>query len=81
MSTERRIKCNSSFARGDALHELDALAFAFAAMADRFPLGSFDREMAQNALVGVRRRIDYLHDSLVHLLAAPSTRADNQTKD
>lgn len=69
---ERRISCNTFFGRTDALRELDALSFAFAAMADRFPSGSHDREMAQNALVGIRHRIDYLHDSFTKLLVTAS---------
>ncbi|MDR5776236.1 MULTISPECIES: hypothetical protein [unclassified Caballeronia] len=56
------------FSKEQALKELVDLGFAFSAIADMLPKGSYEREMAMNASRGVDRRIDYLHDSLVKLL-------------
>jgi hypothetical protein len=56
------------FSTDKALKELLDLGFAFAALADQCGTpGSFQREMAANASVGVKRRIAYLYDSLVRL--------------
>lgn len=59
---------NRFFDRQQALQALRDLSFSFAAMADRFEQGSYEREMALNAARGVRFRIDYLHASFVRLL-------------
>lgn len=62
------------FSKDQALKELVDLGFAFAAIADMLPKGSYEREMAMNASRGVHRRIDYLHDSLARLLNCTDTK-------
>lgn len=51
-----------------ALNELDALKFSYRSIVELLPLGSFERETAQNAAKGIAARIDYLHDSFGVLL-------------
>lgn len=64
-----RVSATTWFNAGQAIHELDRLKFAIASLAEQAKPGSFEREMADNAVLGIRCRIDYLHDSLRRLLA------------
>lgn len=52
----------------DSLAELDRLKFAVYSLIERYPLGSCDRENAENAARGIKHRIDYLYDSLSLIL-------------
>ena len=63
-----RIQAEQHFDAEQALRELDKLKFAVSAMADRYPLGSYEGEQAHNAVLGIKYRIDFLHDSLSLLL-------------
>ena len=64
-----RVSANNWFCSKGALAELDALQFAYAAMALQCgEKGSCQRETATNAAIGFRHRVDYLHDSLRRLL-------------
>lgn len=65
-----RVEANNWFGPSGALAELDALKFAFSAIVDLVAKpGTNERETGQNACVGVRHRINYLHDSLRRLLS------------
>lgn len=66
-----RTNATQFFGQAEALKELDEISFAFSALVDTLPLGSFQRENAANAARGVRSRIDYLHDSFSRLLNKP----------
>jgi hypothetical protein len=64
-----RISATMWFSANQALHELDDISFAVGAIvATCTHPGSNEREMASNAALGIRRRIDYLHDSFRRLL-------------
>ena len=53
-----------------AIKELLDLKFAFAALVSMCgTAGSYEKEIAQNAERGFRRRIDYLHDSLLRIIS------------
>lgn len=51
-----------------AMRELDALKLAVSSLATLVPRGSHERENAENSALGIRARIDYLHDSFSVLL-------------
>lgn len=50
-----------------ALSELQHLSFAFASIIQLIPVGSFERENANNAYNGVRERLKNLHSSFLRL--------------
>jgi hypothetical protein len=63
-----RISATNWLSAQSALQELDDLKFAVTAMSERFTKGASEAEMARNASIGIKHRIDYLHDSLRRLL-------------
>lgn len=68
-----RVPANNWFSRDSALRELDAICFAVSALSEQCgTVGSNEREMARNAYLGIRKRIDYLHDSLKRII--PTTK-------
>lgn len=68
MIAEDRVSATNWFGKKDALMELDALKFAVASLVSGLPKGSHEAENASNAVAGIKRRIDFLHDSLRRLL-------------
>ncbi len=62
---EDRVEANNWHTGTEMLAALDALKFAFAALASTCGSpGSYEGQMAALACDGFRRRVDYLHDSL-----------------
>ncbi len=65
-----RINANNWLGKEDAFLELDALKFSASSLIQQYPKGSHERELAENAVRGIRHRIDYLHDSFRKLLSS-----------
>ncbi len=69
MSTiKQRTDANNFLSFTECIRELDNLKFAASSLASGYSKGSHEGENAQNAVQGIRHRIDYLVDSLrVHV--------------
>ena len=66
---EDRVPANRWLTGNNLLRHVDDLGHAVSALAAAVGTpGSHEREMADNARLGIQRRIDYLHDSLRRLL-------------
>jgi hypothetical protein len=62
---------NNWYGREAALVELRALSWAVSSLIDVMTKpGSSEREIAKNAQLGIRHRVEYLHDSFEKLLDA-----------
>ena len=73
---EDRVSATSWLGPTDALAQLDALQFSFAALAKRVgEQGSYERRIAELASDGFRHRVDYLHDSFRRLVKNKSCAA------
>ena len=73
---EDRVSANNWLATTDALAELDALKFSFAALVKMVgEKGSYERMIAELASDGFRHRVDYLHDSFRRLVKNKSCAA------
>jgi hypothetical protein len=69
---EDRVSATNWHQWDSALRELDALSFAVSAIVSQFPSGSNELENGHNAWLGIRHRIDHLHDSLRRLRKEPT---------
>ena len=66
---KNRTDATQLFTKDQALHELDALKFAVAALVNTLAKpGTYEQEMGENAVRGIKQRLDYLHDSFRKLL-------------
>lgn len=63
-----RIRANNWFTAEQCLQELDKLRFGISSFVVLHQQGSNEYEISENAVRGVKARIDYLHDSLRRLL-------------
>jgi len=64
-----RVEANNWYDAKDALAALDRLKFAYGSLVEMTTKpGSCERENAFNAELGIKHRINYLHDSLRRLL-------------
>jgi hypothetical protein len=63
------VPANNWFDEDQCFKELRDIGFAVQALAEQSGTpGSFQREMAMNASIGIKRRIAYLHDSLKRVI-------------
>lgn len=69
-----RTNATNFFTFEESLRELDSLKFAVVSLVQHYPNGSYERELALNATIGIKHRLDYLHDSLRHQVTLKETK-------